>query len=449
MILDEKIIERYKNDPEGLAEFSFQSFFANKIVSYPVNPFEVLETLGIPFVFRNFKSLEGLVLADKEKGDMLVAINAKRPVQRQRYSCAHELCHIIKDVGHYDPFSCITGSRSRIERYAEHFASCFLMPRKEVVVKIKEKLSDKYLSFDDVLNIAEYFGVSFKACLLRISECMPSVLRRDFREKSEKYKPALRRKAWGFSDAALYNQIIDTWSMMWSEPSNQSAKYAFDNDFIYNDSRLEGLAIEKSEVAEIIADIRTGKKNKSFRNSSVEEVAGHSSLYDKVFGECQCSKIDIYMLINMNRILFSYVPYSEFGGRTRTQNTYVIGAKFETADYKEVMPELQKLNAKVIELENENEKLRKSEILYRILEIHHELTKIHPFPDGNGRTARAFMNLQLLRYGFPPVYILLEDKSMYLKALSDADSNGKVDSLYGLVVERIIKSHADFFSIGR
>ena len=67
MILDEKIIERYKNDPEGLAEFSFQSFFANKIVSYPVNPFEVLETLGIPFVFRNFKSLEGLVLADKEK----------------------------------------------------------------------------------------------------------------------------------------------------------------------------------------------------------------------------------------------------------------------------------------------------------------------------------------------------------------------------------------------
>ena len=44
---------------------------------------------------------------------------------------------------------------------------------------------------------------------------------------------------------------------------------------------------------------------------------------------------------------------------------------------------------------------------------------------------------------------LLEDKSMYLKALSDADSNGKVDSLYGLVVERIIKSHADFFSIGR
>ena len=96
MILDEKIIERYKNDPEGLAEFSFQSFFANKIVSYPVNPFEVLETLGIPFVFRNFKSLEGLVLADKEKGDMLVAINAKRPVQRQRYSCAHELCHIIK-----------------------------------------------------------------------------------------------------------------------------------------------------------------------------------------------------------------------------------------------------------------------------------------------------------------------------------------------------------------
>ena len=91
--------------------------------------------------------------------------------------------------------------------------------------------------------------------------------------------------------------------------------------------------------------------------------------------------------------------------------------------------------------------LSRSDVLYQILEIHHELTVIHPFCDGNGRTARAFMNFQLIRYGFPPVYIDLDDKAEYLNALADADSAGNVDKLFGIISRMVIKSHADFYSI--
>ena len=91
--------------------------------------------------------------------------------------------------------------------------------------------------------------------------------------------------------------------------------------------------------------------------------------------------------------------------------------------------------------------LSKSDILYRILKIHHELTVIHPFNDGNGRTARAFMNFQLIRYGFPPVYIELSDKTEYLNALNDADLTDNVDKLFGIVSRKIVKSHADFYSV--
>ena len=112
----------------------------------------------------------------------------------------------------------------------------------------------------------------------------------------------------------------------------------------------------------------------------------------------------------MNRILFSYAKHPEFGGRTRTMNTLVLKAKFETSDYHDIMPRMISLDKKVQNLETCADKMPKSAVLRKIMEIHHELTVIHPFYDGNGRTARAFMNFQLLRYGFPPYFVMLSEK---------------------------------------
>jgi Fic family protein len=50
-------------------------------------------------------------------------------------------------------------------------------------------------------------------------------------------------------------------------------------------------------------------------------------------------------------------------------------------------------------------------------EAHFRLTAVHPFADGNGRTARLLMNLILLRGGYPPVAVRPEDRGAYLAAL--------------------------------
>lgn len=52
-------------------------------------------------------------------------------------------------------------------------------------------------------------------------------------------------------------------------------------------------------------------------------------------------------------------------------------------------------------------------------EAHYGLVTVHPFADGNGRTARLLMNLLLLRDGFPPVPIRPEVRAEYLKVLED------------------------------
>jgi Fic family protein len=48
---------------------------------------------------------------------------------------------------------------------------------------------------------------------------------------------------------------------------------------------------------------------------------------------------------------------------------------------------------------------------------HFRLTGIHPFGDGNGRTARLLMNLLLIRGGYPPIAVRPEDRKTYLDAL--------------------------------
>ncbi len=55
-------------------------------------------------------------------------------------------------------------------------------------------------------------------------------------------------------------------------------------------------------------------------------------------------------------------------------------------------------------------------------EFHYKFIRIHPFDDGNGRTARILMNFILMQYGYPPVIVKTEDKQNYFGALRQADA---------------------------
>jgi Fic family protein len=77
---------------------------------------------------------------------------------------------------------------------------------------------------------------------------------------------------------------------------------------------------------------------------------------------------------------------------------------------------------------------------------HRRLVDIHPFSDGNGRTARLLMNLILIRVGYPPVAVRPSDRARYLRALQDAQAGRGDEGFRHLLFERLDATLDEYLS---
>jgi Fic family protein len=81
----------------------------------------------------------------------------------------------------------------------------------------------------------------------------------------------------------------------------------------------------------------------------------------------------------------------------------------------------------------------------RAARIHVDFVKIHPFVDGNGRTARLLMNLELIKAGFPAIVLPVEQRLRYYEALDRAHLRNEYDSFFQLVVACVEQSFAVYW----
>ena len=437
-------------DPERMAATYLAQYFANKKIEYPINPFQMLKDEGILFSLMNFKKLEGVYIPSSGGEDIpVVGININRPITRQRFTSAHELCHHFRDAD--KQVSCPIKGKTAIEVFADKFAAALLMPLQELRHQVNKRKNIRgYVSFDDVLEIADFFGVSFLSCLYRIAylihaidgDTESSALAR----RATKYAPEKVRKANHMTYAKLYAQLIDCYQEQLAFLPSDFARNLFQNNYIYNDSRMEGLDITIEQTSEIVTDLRLKTQNSEYCNEENEafmSIAGHYDMYQDIFAEPVKDTLNVYDMLLLNKKLFSHYPYPDYGGSTRQNNVLVLGAKFETIDYHDIFQELEKVNIEICDFFSHRREISLSEYIMHVARIHHRITVIHPFPEGNGRTSRAFMNVQLVRAGIVPVYIKVEDKKEYLDALARADAMQDYDELYDLIFRLVLKSYVD------
>ena len=98
-------------------------------------------------------------------------------------------------------------------------------------------------------------------------------------------------------------------------------------------------------------------------------------------------------------------------GRYRTRNVIISGAGHTPPDALHVQ---ERMDAFFRWYADAAARLHPVELAAR---VHADFVVIHPFTDGNGRTARLLMNLELMRAGFPTVIIPVEQRAAYYENL--------------------------------
>nr|WP_269093308.1 Fic family protein [Aliarcobacter butzleri] len=128
-------------------------------------------------------------------------------------------------------------------------------------------------------------------------------------------------------------------------------------------------------------------------------------------------------------------------GKYRTTNVIISGAEHKPPQSFEVQSKMEEF------IKNYNEKVTKLHPIELASFVHIEFVKIHPFIDGNGRTSRLLMNLELIKAGFPPVVIELEDRLEYYKALDIGHTENDYKPFLELMKKVVEKSFEPYFYV--
>jgi len=81
----------------------------------------------------------------------------------------------------------------------------------------------------------------------------------------------------------------------------------------------------------------------------------------------------------------------------------------------------------------------------RAARIHADFVKIHPFVDGNGRTSRLLMNLELLKCGFPAAILPVSKRLEYYQALDNAHCNDNYTPFIELISDNVEKGFSPYW----
>lgn len=186
-------------------------------------------------------------------------------------------------------------------------------------------------------------------------------------------------------------------------------------EMTYNSNAIEGNSLSEKETFLVISEGITikGKPLKDHLEAK-DQYDALNFLYELVEKNSKPTLSE--MLIRQFHELVVKKTDEEWAGKYRHGNVIIVGAKHSPPDAS-LVPSL---------MEDLVEWFRKNYRKFHPIELaaifHHKLVFIHPFFDGNGRTARLIMNILLMKYSYPLTVILKNDRSKYYRTLAAADS---------------------------
>ena len=193
-------------------------------------------------------------------------------------------------------------------------------------------------------------------------------------------------------------------------------------EWTYNSNGIEGNTLTLRETQVVLEGITVGGKSIKEHLEAINHEKAILYLNDLVKEK---NPITEWNIKSIHQLVLKDID-DENAGRYRRENVTIKGATHIPPDYLKVPELMEKL---VLSYESWND-------FHPIIQaalLHGELVKIHPFVDGNGRTSRLLMNLDLMNHGYNPVIIKKEDRLEYYEALDKAHTTGNYTDFIKLI----------------
>lgn len=177
----------------------------------------------------------------------------------------------------------------------------------------------------------------------------------------------------------------------------------FTVEFTYNSNAIEGNTLTLRETDLVLRGLTIDRKPLKDHMEAV----GHKEAFDYV-------RELVKEQVPMSESIIKQIHYLVLADKKDDRGVYrrvpvhIMGAQHEPVQPYLIQPKMEQL---MIDYGSSTE-----HIITKLARFHIEFEGIHPFIDGNGRTGRLLVNLELMKAGYPPIDIKFTDRIAYYNA---------------------------------
>ena len=190
-------------------------------------------------------------------------------------------------------------------------------------------------------------------------------------------------------------------------------------EYTYNSNAIEGNTLTLRETDLVLRGLTIDQKPLKDHMEAV----GHKEAFDLVrelvkenapLTESLIKRIHYLVLADKkeDRGVYRRIPVRIIGAGNEPVQPYLIGPKMEQLLWDYLASD--------------------EHIVTKLARFHVEFEGIHPFIDGNGRTGRLLVNLELMKAGYPPIDIKFTDRAAYYKAFDAFHARHDLSAMEGL-----------------
>ncbi len=202
-------------------------------------------------------------------------------------------------------------------------------------------------------------------------------------------------------------------------------------EYTYNSNAIEGNTLTLRETDMVLRGLTIDKKPLKEHMEAV----GHKEAFEFV-GDLVKENTEI------SESVIKQIHYLVLSGKREDRGVYrkvpvkIMGASNDPVQPYMIQPKMEQLLL--------DYKKSTGHIVKRLARFHADFEGVHPFIDGNGRTGRLLVNLELMKAGYPPIDIKFTDRMEYYKAFDEYYSRNNICAMEKLFA-MYINGRLDFY----